>query len=80
MSMLFKRKRTHAPNRQNDGLPFKKMEKPSPFAIIQLAKVHKTYASNGIPQVALSQIDLRISSGEFVMVVGKSGSGKSTLM
>ena len=80
MSMFFKRKRTHVLSPQNDGPPFKKMEKPSPFAIIQLAKVHKTYASNAMPHVALRQIDLRISSGEFVMVVGKSGSGKSTLI
>ena len=80
MSMFFKHKRTHVPSPQNDGPPFKKMEKPSPFAIIQLAKVHKTYASNAMPHVALRQIDLRISSGEFVMVVGKSGSGKSTLI
>ncbi|EQJ63815.1 ABC transporter family protein [Clostridioides difficile P32] len=29
---------------------------------------------------ALSQINLKINSGEFVVIVGKSGSGKSTLL
>lgn len=44
--------------------------------MIQLQEVSKVYP-NGVH--ALKKINLRISKGEFVLVVGESGAGKSTL-
>jgi putative ABC transport system ATP-binding protein len=48
--------------------------------IINLKNVHKLYGTQ--PQVvnALANIDLDISEGEFIGVLGKSGAGKSTLI
>lgn len=47
-------------------------------AIIELRRVVKTYPGAAIP--ALKGIDLQISAGESVAVLGKSGAGKTTLM
>ena len=45
--------------------------------LIELKNVHKRY-SNGV--MALCDVNLEISKGEFVFVIGASGSGKSTLI
>ena len=45
--------------------------------MISLEHVSKSYAA-GVP--ALSDVNIEISQGEFVFVVGDSGSGKSTLI
>ncbi len=48
--------------------------------IISLKKITKTYKLGSVEVPALREVDLEISEGEFVSVMGPSGSGKSTLM
>ncbi|MGE0640578.1 MAG: ABC transporter ATP-binding protein [Thermoanaerobaculia bacterium] len=48
--------------------------------MIELVNVRKTYQTDRIETLALSDIDLRIADGEFVSIMGPSGSGKSTLL
>lgn len=47
---------------------------------VQLHSVGKTYRTGERSFIALSEINLRIESGDFLAIVGKSGSGKSTLL
>jgi putative ABC transport system ATP-binding protein len=49
-------------------------------SIIETAGLTKVFGSNGAAVHALRGIDLTVSSGEFVALIGPSGSGKSTLM
>jgi putative ABC transport system ATP-binding protein len=48
--------------------------------VIRLAKVNKTYHLGNKPLHVLKDIDLEITDGELVSVMGSSGSGKSTLL
>jgi putative ABC transport system ATP-binding protein len=48
--------------------------------MIELRRVSKTVMSGGQPLTILHPLDLSVSSGEFLAIVGPSGSGKSTLL
>jgi putative ABC transport system ATP-binding protein len=48
--------------------------------IIQLDNVHKAYTLGPITTPVLHDINLNITAGEFVAIVGPSGNGKSTLL
>lgn len=48
--------------------------------MIQLAEVDRTYLVGNSPVHALKKINLKISRGEYVSIMGPSGSGKSTLL
>lgn len=49
-------------------------------ALIELRQVVKIYNNQAGSVTALKGINLKISSGEFLIITGKSGSGKTTLV
>ncbi|MEI6171259.1 MAG: ABC transporter ATP-binding protein [bacterium] len=48
--------------------------------IVELKKVSKEYGQNGLRFWAVRDADFKVSSGDFVSIVGPSGSGKSSLL
>ena len=56
---------------------------PGPAAgtpVIEMRGIGKTYRSGRLEVEALQGVNLDVSSGDFLAIVGPSGSGKSTLM
>lgn len=53
------------------------MEKPSAISIKQL---NKSYRESDRQHVIFSGLDMQISRGEFIVLLGRSGSGKSTFL
>ena len=49
-------------------------------SVIELKNICKSYGEGETKLYALSDINLKIYSGEFAAIIGPSGSGKSTLM
>jgi putative ABC transport system ATP-binding protein len=50
------------------------------MAILQLAKVSRSYRKGESEVKALDAVDLSIDKGEFLAIVGPSGSGKTTML
>ncbi len=50
------------------------------MALIQLTKISRRYVMGSETIHALREVDVSISRGEYVAIMGPSGSGKSTLM
>ncbi len=53
---------------------------PETTPLLAAVNLHKTYRKHALQTKVLSGLDLEVSGGEFVSVVGVSGSGKSTLL
>ena len=56
------------------------MNKTTTLDAIEIAGVSLTFQTSDGPVQALSGVDLRIASGEFVSFIGPSGCGKTTLL
>lgn len=50
------------------------------MAILELTNISKSFQDGDQSKVILDQVNLSVSEGEFVAVLGPSGSGKSTLL
>jgi putative ABC transport system ATP-binding protein len=55
-------------------------DSPGDAPVIELNEVTKVYRTGAIAVAALRGVNLTITSGEYVAIIGPSGSGKSTLM
>jgi putative ABC transport system ATP-binding protein len=51
-----------------------------PLPLIELENISKIYGSGDTQVKALSNVNLKILSGEYCSIMGSSGSGKSTIM
>jgi putative ABC transport system ATP-binding protein len=51
-----------------------------PETVIETRKLTKEYARRSFPILALRDVDIAVSRGDFLALMGPSGSGKSTLL
>ena len=65
---------------QHADLTRRPPEGPATATLIELAGVEKVYRNGKLQYAALRGVDLSISAGEMVAIVGPSGSGKSTII
>ena len=56
------------------------VRRPAGPALIELRDVSRVYRLDGLAVAALSEVNLTVQTGEFVVVLGPSGSGKTTLL
>ena len=66
---VFEEKPLHQPNADT-----------APSHLIELRDVTKRYREGTTEHVVLHALDVSVSAGEFVVLLGRSGSGKSTLL
>lgn len=50
------------------------------MSIVQVINLEKCYQMGGEPVIALSEVNITVSEGEYVSIMGPSGSGKSTFL
>ncbi len=55
-------------------------QRPTSDFVVEAENLHRIYQMGDVQVPALKGVDLQISHGEFVVVLGVSGSGKSTLL
>ena len=56
------------------------MTKAAPIPVLDLREITKSYGTPANPLRVLHGVDILVTKGEYVAIVGPSGSGKSTLL